>query len=106
MSLKDSVLIIDAIRNAQGAIKKSPYKRSDRKIDFNEIKRAVDDSMSQKKTEAAIFKKHKPVLENIVENPELKLANLPFLRDVEENQILVESLLSREKFVAPRQPIE
>lgn len=46
------------------------------------------------------------LLENIVENPELKLANLPFLRDVEENQILVESLLSREKFVAPRQPIE
>ena len=67
MSLKHSALIIDNIRNAQGAIKKSPYGRSDQQIDFGTIKSAVDDSMKQKKEEAVLFNIHRPVLENIME---------------------------------------
>ena len=66
-SLKRSSLIIDNIRHAQGAIKKSPYGRSDQQVDFSTIKSAVNNSMKQKKDEAALFNIHRPVLENIVE---------------------------------------
>ena len=66
MSLQRSASIIDNIRHAQGAIKRSPYARSDQQIDFGAIKSAVDDSMNRKKEEKALFKIHQPTLEHIV----------------------------------------